>query len=56
MVVCGQGASRVLGSAARSELGLPTSKKSDGFAETRAAAWRQCRSGDGENIVFSEGR
>lgn len=55
MVVYGQEASRVLGSAACSEFGLPTSKKSDGFAETQAATWHQCRSGDGENTVSSEG-
>ena len=55
MVVCGRGASRFLRSAPCSELGLPTPKKADGFAETQAATWRQCCSGDGESAVFSEG-
>lgn len=54
-MVCGQGASRILGSASCSELGLLTVKKADGFAETQAATWRQCHPGNGENAVFLEG-
>lgn len=51
--LCGQGASRVLGPAACSELGLSTPKKADGFAEPPAASWRQCCPGDGGS--FSAG-
>lgn len=55
VVGCGQGASRFPGSSTCPERGLPIPKKSDGFAETQAATWRQRHSGDGESTVFSEG-
>lgn len=47
-------ASRVLGSAVCSELGLHP-KTADGFVEIQAATWHQSCSGDGENPVLSEG-